>query len=345
MKNARPKGLSMKNTRAKAKPAGNLSIGIDLGGTKIATGLVNNQGRILSEDRRPTKAPNHDELPPKKQIQFLIDSMADAVLEIVQSQKGKTLRDRAKNIRGVGLASAGPLHVEKGTLERPFNMGDWGRVPIVSLLTKALKKRGLNFKVHFQNDAIAAALGEGWVGAAKNCVSYAMITLGTGIGTGVILNGKPCQSRGMGSEWGHIIVDQDYAVKNPSDIYHGTLEGLASGTGMFKLAQSMGYKGESSVDLAESARAGDKIALEVFKRASHALATAFYNLSIGTNLDKFAVTGGMLPVQDLFVPQAVALYTKMMTDSFKEFLAPVVISKMGNKAGIIGAARLPFLDS
>jgi glucokinase len=334
----------MKNARAKAKSAGNLSIGIDLGGTKIATGLVNNQGRILSEDRRPTKAPNHDELPPKKQIQFLIDSMADAVLEIVQSQKGKTLRDRAKNIRGVGLASAGPLHVEKGTLERPFNLGDWGRVPIVSLLTQALKKRGLNLKVHFQNDAIAAALGEGWVGAAKGCVSYAMITLGTGVGTGVILNGKPCQSRGMGSEWGHMIVDRTMIAENSDDIYHATLEGSAGGTGMFKLAKKMGYKGESMVDLAESARAGDKLALQIFERASHSLAIAFFTLSMGTNLDKFAVTGGMLPIKDLFVPQAISLYTKMMKKDFPEFLAPVVISKMGNKAGIIGAARLSFLN-
>jgi glucokinase len=337
MKNARP---NAKSSNSKAK----LAIGIDLGGTKIATGLVNSQGKIVAEDRRPTKSPDHQSLEPKKQIQFLIDSMAEAVLEIVQTQKGKTLRDRAKNIRGVGLASAGPLHVENGTLERPFNMGDWGRVPIVKLLTQALKKRGLNFKVHFQNDAIAAALGEGWVGVTKNCVSHAMITLGTGIGTGVILNGKPCQSKGMGSEWGHIIVDQELAAKNPSDIYHASVEGLASGTGMFKLAKTSGYSGESMVDLAESARAGDRVALDVFRRASHALAALFYNLSIGTNLDKFAVTGGMLEIQDLFVPAAIELYSKMMSDSFKEFLAPVVISKMGNKAGVIGAARLPFLN-
>ena len=321
-----------------------LTLGIDLGGTKIATGLVNASGKLLAEDRRPTKAANHAELEAKDQIRFLIDSMADSVLEIVQSRPGKTLKAKSQGIFGVGLAAAGPLDVEKGLLVNPANFGNWTLVPIVKLLTAALKKRGLNFKISFQNDAIAAALGEGWVGVSKKCISHAMITLGTGVGTGVILNGKPSQSRGMGSEWGHMIVEHVEAAKNPNDFFPATVEGMASGTGMFQRAQRKGFKGKSMEELANMAQIGDPIAKEIFNRASQALAALFYNLSIGYHLDKFAVTGGLLPIQDLFVPQAIEQYKRMMETTFPEFLAPVVLSQLGNKAGVIGAARLPYLE-
>lgn len=321
-----------------------LSIGIDLGGTKIATGLVDSTGKVLAEDRRPSKAPNHDQISVKKQIEFCVNAMADTAYAVVEQRPGKTFREKLSGICGVGLAAAGPLDVNKGLIVHPANLGDWGIVPIVRLLTAALKKRGLNFKVHFQNDAIAAALGEGWIGRAKGLESYVMITLGTGIGTGVILNGKPAQSRGMGSEWGHHIVDLTAFGDDPVEgWYHSTVEGMASGTGMRKLAKLKGFNGSSTTELAAAARKKDPIALEIFDGASRALASCFYNFSIGFNLQKFVFTGGMLPIQDLFVPQAIEMYKKMIKATAPDFEAPIVVSKLGNEAGVIGAARLPYI--
>ncbi|MCM2282131.1 MAG: ROK family protein [Bdellovibrionaceae bacterium] len=326
-----------------------LTIGIDLGGTKIATGLVDAKGRLLGLDVRPSKSPKDSEIPARRRIQFCIDSMADAVVHVISDLPGKTLKQKSKSIQGVGLAAAGPLDVERGLIVNPYNFEGWGVVPVVKLLSRALVKRGLALPVHFQNDAMAAALGEGWVGRTKTCTSYATITLGTGVGTGVVLNGRPAQSRGMGSEWGHMLVNHMRLSPNDLDPYPATVEGVASGTGMMRLAQELGLACASPAELADFARqrtdgAGD-IARRVFLEASRSLAALFYNLSIGYNLDKFVFTGGLLPIQDLFVPRAIELYKIWIENTAPAFVAPVVVSKLGNKAGVIGAARLPMLHS
>lgn len=322
-----------------------LAIGIDLGGTKVATGLVNSQGRLLREDRRPSKSPEYPRQSPKQQIRFVVESMADAVFDLVRPRPGKTLKQKVAKIQGVGLAAAGPLSVDKGLIVHPSNFAGWGVVPIVRLLGEALRKRQIPLPVHFQNDAIAAALGEGWIGRAKNSVSYAMITLGTGIGTGVIFNGRPAQSRGMGSEWGHILIDHEFAIAHAKDFYHASVEGLASGTGMFQRAKAMHLPVSSMVELAALARTGDERARHIFAQAGHALALLFYNLSVGFHLDKFCVTGGLLPIRDLFLPAAIERYRMMIHQTHPTFRAPIVISKVGNRAGVIGAARLVYLDN
>ncbi len=321
-----------------------LSIGIDLGGTKIATGLVDLSGRLLAEDRRPSKPENHASLKPKAQIQYLVDAMADAVLTLVASRPGRSLAAKCREIRGVGLAAAGPLNVEKGLITHPANFPGWGVVPIVRLLEEALKKKGLRLRVFFQNDAIAAALGEGWIGRTKASQSYAMITLGTGIGTGVILNGVPAQSRGMGSEWGHLVIQTDRIEQGPSALYAGTVEGMSSGTGMLRSAQQHGLKVPSMIELAELGRAGNLEALKIFDEAARGLAILIYNLSIGFHVDKFCVTGGLLPIRNLFLPRAIEMYKKMIRETFPDFMAPIAVSQLGAKAGVIGAARLTYLE-
>lgn len=335
-----PGGETLKRTKR-------LTIGIDLGGTKIATGLVDDSGKILAADRRPSKSPDHASLMPKQQIRFCVDSMADAVVAVLASAPGKTAKQKSGAVQGVGLAAAGPLNVDKGLIVNPSNFTGWGTVPIVRLLTEALKKRGVNQKVYFQNDAIAAALGEGWTGRAKRCTSYAMITLGTGIGTGVILNGRPAQSKGMGSEWGHSIVNRAEFEDEDSELdpYQSTVEGIASGTGMIRFAHHLGFEGPSTVELAAAARDNDDLlAKYVFKKASFALAALFHNLSVGFHLDIIVVTGGLLPIQDLFVPRAVEIYGEWIKRTAPDFKTSIVISKLGNNAGVVGAARLPRLS-
>ncbi len=322
-----------------------LSIGIDLGGTKIATGLVDNKGRLLLEDRRPSKSENYAALKPKEQIKYLIDAMTDAVFSSVESRPGRSIEAKCREIRGVGLAAAGPLNVEKGLITHPANFPGWGIVPIVRLFEEALKKKDLRLRVFFQNDAIAAALGEGWVGRAKTANTYAMITLGTGIGTGVILNGRPAQSCGMGSEWGHLVIRPDVIDHGPAALYAGTVEGMSSGTGMLRSAHQRGLKVPSMIELADLGRTKNLEAAKIFNDAARGLAILFYNLSIGFHVDKFCITGGLLPIRDLFLPTAVELYKKMLRETFPEFLAPVAISKLGAKAGVIGAARLPYLEN
>lgn len=319
----------------------NYTIGIDLGGTKLASGLVDHSGKLLFQARKPT-VPPQTKFTPAQHIKYVIDMMASTVEEMVMRiPGGKTRADKLKQLHSVGLASAGPMNVLQGKLIDPPNFKGWKTVPLVALLEKELAKRGIKKKVHFQNDAIAAALGEGWVGAAKGLQTYVMITLGTGIGSGVILNGKPAQSGGMGSEWGHAFIDTSAITKikpgaklSLSDMYAATVEGVASGTGL------RARTGREPRDLADLARRGDKQAKEIFAQASRALAGLWFTLSLGFNLERILITGGLIHIEDVFVPQAVELYNQLITAQAPAFKTKIVHAKMDNTAGIIGAARL-----
>ena len=344
--NAKRVSISTKKAGRKSK----YTIGIDLGGTKLAAALVDPQGKILSEAGRPTVPPelkdqdirSGTEPTPaqvKKHVSYLIEAMADAVVEAMGENCGPS------EISGVGLAAAGPMNIFKGTLDHPSNFKGWKVVPIVSLLGEALKKRGIRAPISFQNDAIAAALGEGWVGRARDCSTYAMVTVGTGIGSGVIFNGLPAQSAGMGSEWGHMLSHAPGIGTEPERYYERSVEGMASGTGIILRAKAKGFKGETASDVAAAARGGDKLAQQIFEEAAEALACLFYTLSMGFHPEKFVVSGGMLALKELFLPRAIELYQDLIKRSYPDFKTPVQVAQLGTKAGVIGAARLPHLAS
>jgi glucokinase len=335
-------------TPATIKSTSKYTIGIDLGGTKVAAALVDSEGRLIAEARKPTVPPEMQEqslrstqMPTsasevRRHIRYVIDAMADAAVEALDVTP-------KKNLAGIGLASAGPMNLERGTLDYPSNFKGWKIVPIVELLSEALKKRSIRTRIYFQNDAVAAALGEGWVGRAKGCNTYGVITVGTGIGTGMIFNGRPAQSAGMGSEWGHMLVNCVGLDSSREDAAGREVEGLASGTWLMKRALARGFKSTHTADLAQAARDGNSLATELFKDASEALAALLYSLSLGFHPEKFVFSGGMLAVKDVFLPQTIELYIDIMKKRYPEFLAPVQVARLGTQAGVIGAARLPLL--
>ena len=327
----------------------NCTIGIDLGGTKVSAALVDAHGHIVHETKRPTVPPGMSEFDPKKStkapgasdvrkhVAYVVSAMTEAALECAEQLKSPKL------LRGIGLASAGPMNIDEGTLLYPANFRGWKKVALVNELEKSLKAQGLRSKVGFQNDAMAAALAEGWIGAAKGCQTFAVITVGTGIGTGVIFNGRPAQSRGMGSEWGHIISNSPGFSTDPLSFREREVEGLASGTGLVKRAQVQGLQFGSVRELAAAAKAGDQDAKALFQTSSEALASLFYSLSLGFHPEMFALSGGMISVRELFLPQAVSIYKTAMKANNPKFLAPVRLAKLGTYSGVIGAARLPHL--
>lgn len=346
-KSQKPTVSVPKSARFKRGARIQATLGIDLGGTKVLAGLVDSNGHILAELRRPTvpaemKSQSASAVTQKsvrQHISYVIQSIADIVAEL-------ELAHPNVEVTGLGLASAGPMNLEKGTLITPANFAGWKTVQLVQLVETALKKKGITHSVHFQNDAMAAALGEGWVGRAKNCKTYVMITVGTGIGTGVILNGRPAQSGGMGSEWGHLLVRagglHDFAADHQAVDAH-TVEGLSSGTGVKRRGHEMNLPFQSTEELVNLARKGDPKAKQIFAESAESLAALFYNLSLGIHPEMFVVSGGMLAVRDVFLPQTVKIYQTLMKDRYRGFLAPVRVAQLGTKAGLIGAARLPFI--
>jgi glucokinase len=335
-----------KHSTAKHAP---FAIGIDLGGTKIAAGLIDSHGETRNQVIKPShpsgltpaarEAVNR-EIKPKDHIRFVVEAMSTAVEELIAKAPGKTPKKRLDAIDAVGLASAGPMNVLKGRLLNPANFHGWHDVPIRELLEKSLVKRGIKKPVLFQNDAIAAALGEGWTGSAQGCETYAMITLGTGVGSGVILNGHPAQSAGMGSEWGHMILRAEGVCREIKSYERRTAEGMSSGTGLLRRARARGHTGASVVKLAEAAHAGDKLAIQVFDEAGEALACLMFNLSLGFHCQKIVIGGGLLPIRDLFLPRAIRIYNELISVKNPDFRARVVIARLGNGAGMVGAARL-----
>lgn len=332
-------------TLKKQSRSDDFTVGIDLGGTKVATALVNSKGRILAETTHPTlpkdwrSQPAEDPTPKKvrEHIQYVVETMTASTLEVLAKAPAKG------RLLGIGLASAGPMDVEKGFLNHPSNLRGWKTVPLVRLLKESLVAKKVKSDITFQNDAIAAALGEGWIGRAQGCETYAVITVGTGIGTGVILRGQPAQSRGMGSEWGHLLVNCSGLMNDHEDYEVRTVEGLASGTGLIARAKTQGFEGKRASDLAVAARIGNRIAQGVFNESSEALAALLYSLSLGFHPEKFVFSGGLLSIRDCFLPKTIELYKALMRTRYPDFLAPVQTAKLGSRAGVIGAARLPFM--
>ena len=249
----------------------------------------------------------------------------------------------SKFFKGVGLASAGPLDTEKGLLINPINFPGWKTIAIRDKLSQSLITSKMKTKVSFQNDAIAAALAEGWIGGAKKMESFAIVTVGTGIGSGVIFNGKPCHSRGMGSEFGHIICDMQSLLKNPKDLKKHTVEGIASGTALLRRSKEMGFQGESVEELVHSFKSGEKRYQVLFDEMAFALAILCYDLSIGFHLDGIFISGGLIKIKDLYLDDLKKNYSNLITDFNPKFKTKISIAKTGNHAGVIGAGYLPYL--
>lgn len=315
------------------------TIGLDLGGTKLASALLNQNGEIIDFIKVPVEmTKDGSALKTQKRV---ISLMADICHDFKRRYPKET---SDKLFKGVGLASAGPLDTEKGLLINPINFPGWKKVSIRDDLAKVLAKQKVKTKVAFQNDAIAAALAEGWIGGAREMKTYAVVTVGTGIGTGVIFNGKPCHSKGMGSEFGHLVADMNSVMKNPKDLKKFTVEGLASGTGILRRAKEMGFKGESVEELVHAYRAGKKEYQILFDEMAFALAILCYDLSIGFHLDGIFLSGGLIKIKDLYLENLKANYSSLITTFNPNFKTKITPAKTGNHAGVIGAGYLPYLN-
>ena len=311
------------------------SIGIDLGATKILAGIVDSRGKILHSMRIPSKAPGKTSV--KDAQLFLRQQISHTLSELID-------RGGKKNLLGVGISAAGPLDVERGELIHPTNFPGWKIVPLKNWVEVVVKKMAGAKPVKIQNDAMAAALGEGWVGRARGLENYALITLGTGIGTGVIHRNHPTQFQGMGGEWGHQIISLAAFSPKPTNSYNGgphhlySIEGFASGTGILFRAKQQELAVESVEDLL-SRYPEHPITLELFREMGMALGILCYNLSLGLRLQKILFGGGMAALHDRFLSTTKSFYADCIQHR-PGFQASIGLAKLGNQAGLIGAARL-----
>lgn len=321
------KGSKLNNER--------FTIGLDLGGTKIAAALVDHHGLIIDNIQIPSEM-SREESAAKTQKR-IIGSLTDLVAEF----KNKFPTECSKKyLMGVGLASAGPLNVDKGTLIYPVNFPGWKIYPIRQKLTEALENKKIYAPVYFQNDAIAAALAESWIGHAQGLETFAVITVGTGIGCGVIVHGRPCQTQGLGSEFGHLLVDIEKIKGQPELVHPSSIEGWASGTGLLQRAHTLGFTQRTLEDFIRFESASGH---GLFDDMAWALAVLCYNLSIGFHVQKILFSGGLIKIKHLYFENLKSRYKDLIYKFNKSFYAPLQIAKCGTKAGVLGAAYLPYL--
>jgi glucokinase len=311
-------------------------IGIDLGGTAMKLGIVDGEGNVIGEMERPTRG----EEGPDGVIARMVEHARELVREcdVTWGQ-----------IAGIGVGLPGFLDIPNGIVKHLTNLGrteDWTEVPIKSRLEEAWQ-----VPVAIDNDANVAALGEAWCGAGAGVRDMVCITLGTGVGGGIISGGRLLHGfNGFAGEIGHLQMEPGGAPCNCGQ--YGCLETIASATGMVRLVRELLASGRSSElkdkaeqgvlstrDIFEAAGRGDEVSREVVAAATETLARALALLSVVLNPELFIIGGGVSKAgKALFIPLEEA-YRRLAQKQVKEGVR-IVPASLGNRAGFIGAAGL-----
>ncbi|OBK35699.1 sugar kinase [Mycobacterium sp. 1245111.1] len=297
-----------------------LTLALDIGGTKIAVGLVDPAGELLHKFVEPTPK-DHD---------------AEHVWNVLDRMIADAVKAAEHSIRAVGIGSAGPIDASAGTVS-PVNIGSWQGFPLRDRVAAAIP----HVPVELAGDAICMALGEHWRGAGRGARFMLGMVVSTGVGGGLVLDGKPYHGRtGNAGHVGHVVVELD-GQPCPCGS-HGCVETIASGPWMTRWALANGWEGPAGADaaaLAEAAQAGDPAALQAFHRGATALAAMIASVGAVCDLDLVVLGGGVARSGSLlFDPLRAALanYTGL---SFIRGLR-VVPAALGGDAGLIGAAAL-----
>ncbi len=295
------------------------ALALDVGGTKLAAGIVTDAGEIIASQQLPTPVGGPDEL---------FDALA-AVTDAVLHAAGVEVEDAAV-LSGIGLATAAPMDLAAGTVS-PVNIPGWRNFPIRDRLHD---RYGLD--VQMIGDAVAVAVAEHWRGAARGRRNVLGMVVSTGVGGGVIIDGRVVTgTTGNAGQIGHISVDPF----GPACVCGGTgcLEAVASGRSIARWASAHGLTGVTDAQqVAAAARRGDPVALATFRRAGEALGMAIAGVVTLLDLDVVVIGGG--------VARAGSILFDPIADGYATFAAlgyaaspRVVPAVLGTEAGLIGA--------
>ena len=295
-----------------------VTLALDIGGTKTAAGLVDAEGTLVHHAKLPTP-----------------DGDAEAVWAVVDTLVTEALAAAGGRVRGVGIASAGPIDLPTGTVS-PINIVEWQQFPIVervSGLTGAAVRLG--------GDGLCMALGERWRGAARGAHFLLGMVVSTGVGGGLVLDGAPYDGRtGNAGHVGHVVVDLDGGLCSCGG--HGCVETVAAGPRMAQWARDNGWDAPPEADakeLADAAYTGHPVALRAFYRGGTAVAATIASVAAVCDLDLVVIGGGVAKAGKLlFDPLSHGLETYARLGFLRGLR--VLPAELGGEAGLIGAAAL-----
>jgi glucokinase len=291
-----------------------LVIAIDLGGTQIRAALVDAQGTILNRIATSTQA--------KAGPAIVIQQLIDAALEVSRDVNSNT-------IIGVGVSSPGPLDTAQGIAIGLPTIKDFDNIPL-----RALLQEKLPYKVHLENDGIAAAIGEWKHGAGQGLSSLVYVTVSTGIGGGVIVDGNVLRGRkGMAGHIGHMAIVPNGLRCNCGNL--GCWEAYAAGPAFTTRA-----KAKSAEDVFDAAKQGDIAAQKHVDDEVQYLALGITSLLHLYSPEVVIVGGGLSNAFDQLHPGIANYISKNAMLAFRD--VPVVKAALGGNSGLIGAAALVF---
>ncbi len=308
-----------------------LTIGVDVGGTKVAAGVVDEQGAVLARTRRPTPSASPSDVE---------DVIAGCVQEL-----------RAEHeVEAVGIGAAGFIDAERATVYVAPNLS-WRDEP----LRDAVAGR-IGLPVVVENDANAAAWAEHRFGAGRGEQHLVVVTVGTGIGGGIVLDGALYRGRhGIGAEFGHMQVEK--AGRRCGCGQHGCWEQYCSGRALLHEAREIadvqrGYgkrllelgsgrpEGIEALEVTQAAREGDPAALDCFEEVGGWLGQGLADLAAVLDPGAFVIGGGVADAGELLLVPARRVFAERLTGTRYRPHAEIRLAELGNEAGLVGAADL-----
>ncbi|MFO7446459.1 MAG: ROK family protein [Ignavibacteriaceae bacterium] len=314
--------------------SGKYSVGVDLGGTNIKLGIVSAEGKIVK----------------KTSVETLAGSGPESVISQIKKGINELLHKNKLKIKGIGIGSPGVVSVKKGTVENPPNFPGWTKVNLGRIIEKEF-----NIPVSVENDANAAAIGEMILGAGKKLNSFVMVTLGTGVGGGIIMDRKLFRGEfGAAGEVGHITIDYKGDQCNCGS--YGCIETYAGNNYLIKrvktdlenhpdskifelLNNNLTLLTPKIID--QAAEAGDMFALSVVTGLGNYLGAALASVSNLLDISTFIIGGGVAgfgtPLLNAINDSVAARVLTPLRPRVK-----IVPAKLKNDAGIQGASALVF---
>lgn len=309
-------------------------IGLDLGGTNSVFGIVDRRGTIIASTSVKTQEQND--------VEVYVDNCCTALKKIIEEVGG------IEKIQAMGIG-APDANYYTGIIDNPANLPWKGEIPLAKMFSDRL-----GIPVALTNDANAAAIGEMAYGAAKGMKNFIMITLGTGVGSGIVVNGQVVYgSDGFAGELGHVIVDKSSEARSCGCGRKGCLETYCSATGVARTAKMIVSSSErptllrnipldeiTSKDVAIAAGQGDEVAKKIFEYTGKILGEACADFAAFSSPEAFIFFGGLTKAGDLLMDPIRKAYDENVLFLYKN-KAQMIVSQLDDAgAAVLGASAL-----
>lgn len=293
------------------------AIGVDIGGTKILSAVIDERGSIIKSLRVPSEG--------REGREKILSHLYEAIEGVLTD-----------GVEGIGIGTAGQVDPDTGMIVTATpNLKDWAGTPLKDIIEERF-----NLPTYVDNDGNVAALGEWWAGGGKGARCLLCLTIGTGIGSGIVYNGKVFRgAKGVGAELGHMSIKYDGIRCNCGGV--GCIEAYASGPALIKSIQEKGRSIATPEEIQRYAESGDRIVLEAIEEIGTLLGYAMVSFINIFNPDIILLSGGVSNLGDFLINPIRKIVDTYALPGGRD--VKITRATLGEQAGVVGASALVFL--